>query len=68
MKMSLFQTKVVSYLLLVSVNIKSRQVHVKGPLGEITKTFRHVPVDIVKAKNAQSKDVVRVQMWFGKYK
>jgi ribosomal protein L6P/L9E len=31
---------------LVTVTIKARKVKVKGPKGEITKSFRHMPVEL----------------------
>jgi ribosomal protein L6P/L9E len=31
---------------LVKVTIKARKVTVKGPKGEITKSFRHMPVEL----------------------
>mmetsp|Transcript_128511 Transcript_128511/g.181266 ORF Transcript_128511/g.181266 Transcript_128511/m.181266 type:complete len:155 (+) Transcript_128511:48-512(+) len=58
----------------VDVDIKSREITVKGPLGKIKKSFKHIPIDIFKTnapkkagKKASGK-VVRVQMWLAKRK
>ena len=32
----------------VEVDIKSRVVNVKGPLGKLTKTFKHIPFEMRK--------------------
>jgi ribosomal protein L6P/L9E len=52
----------------VTVEIKTRRVKVKGPRGEITKSFRHMPCElsIVKQQTRTRKgQYVNVKMWFG---
>ena len=52
----------------VTVNVKTRQVKVKGPRGEITKSFKHMPVEISIQKQ-QTKNrkgtYLNIKMWFG---
>merc|ERR1712036_102994 len=47
-----------------SVTIKSRTVQVKGPRGTLTKSFKHVSIDLYKVGD----DKIRVEKWFGKSK
>ena len=52
----------------VTVEIKTRRVKVKGPKGEIVKSFRHMPCElsIVKQSTRTRKGLfVNVKMWFG---
>jgi len=56
---------------LVSVNIKSRKITVKGPKGEVTKNFKHMAVEINRVKLATKNrkgDYLQIKMWFGGYK
>lgn len=48
----------------VDVTVKSRVVTVKGPRGTLTKSFKHLAVDI----SMPDKKSVRVEKWFGKRK
>jgi large subunit ribosomal protein L9e len=48
----------------VDVSVKSRVVTVKGSRGTLTKTFRHLAVDIY----MPDKKTVKVEKWFGKKK
>ena len=48
----------------VDVSVKSRVVTVKGPRGTLTKSFKHLAVDI----SMPNKKTVRVEKWFGKRK
>ena len=48
----------------VDVNVKSRLVTVKGPRGTLTKSFKHLALDI----SMPNKKTVRVEKWFGKRK
>ncbi|KAI8928255.1 ribosomal protein L6, alpha-beta domain-containing protein [Entophlyctis helioformis] len=45
----------------VSVKVDARIVTVKGPRGELTKSIRHVNVEVTRA----SKDKLRVRVWHG---
>ncbi|KAJ1628479.1 60s ribosomal protein l9 [Pavlovales sp. CCMP2436] len=45
----------------VTLVVKARQVTVKGPRGTLTKSFKHMSVDIFKLPNGQ----VQVEKWFG---
>merc|ERR1712188_293360 len=43
------------------VSIKARTVQVKGPRGTLTKSFKHVSIDLYKVGD----DKIRVEKWFG---
>ena len=54
----------------VTVKVRSRVITVKGPLGEIQKSIRHLPIElsvVESAKKAGTKEV-SVTMWFGGYR
>lgn len=46
----------------VDVKIRSRVVTVKGKFGEITRAFRHLPVDLQKSRKG---DKITAKIWFG---
>lgn len=48
----------------VDVSVKSRVVTVKGPRGTLTKSFKHLALDI----SMPDKKTVKVEKWFGKRK
>ena len=48
----------------IDVSVKSRVVTVKGPRGTLTKSFKHLALDI----SMPNKKTVRVEKWFGKRK
>ena len=48
----------------VDVSVKSRVVTVKGPRGNLVKSFKHLALDI----SMPTKKSVRVEKWFGKKK
>merc|ERR1712020_193804 len=48
----------------VDVSVKSRVVTVKGSRGVLTKSFKHLALDI----SMPDKKTVRVEKWFGKKK
>ena len=48
----------------VDATVKSRVVTVKGPRGTLTKSFKHLALDI----SMPDKKTVRVEKWFGKKK
>uniref|UniRef100_A0A8W8L4N8 Large ribosomal subunit protein uL6 n=5 Tax=Magallana gigas TaxID=29159 RepID=A0A8W8L4N8_MAGGI len=48
----------------VSASVKARKVIIKGPRGTLTRTFRHLAVDITMV----GKNTVMVEKWFGKHK
>ena len=53
----------------VTVDIKARVVTVSGPLGKITKSFRHCPCEIGKEKLKKTgKEGVKLRMWLQKKK
>ena len=53
----------------IEVEVKSRVVKVKGPLGTLTKNFRHVPFDMRKVKDEKTKkSKLLFQMWLQKRK
>ena len=50
------------------MTVKTRQVKVKGPKGEITKSFKHMPVEMKIMKQAAKKRkglYLNIKMWFG---
>ena len=52
----------------VTLTVKTRQVKVKGPKGEITKNFKHMPVEMKLLKQATKKrkgQFLNIKMWFG---
>jgi len=55
-------------LFLVTLTVKTRRVKVKGPKGEITKDFRHMPVEMKTMKQATKNRkglYLNIKMWFG---
>lgn len=54
----------------VKINIKSRIVTVKGPLGEVTKDISHMPLDIaiVDSKSHPGQKEVSITKWFANYR
>ena len=55
-------------MITVTLTIKNRCVTVKGPKGEITKDFRHSPVEMQIKKQALRKRkglFLNIKMWFG---
>ena len=52
----------------VSVDVKSREVTVKGKLGTLNKSFRHIPFELYKEKNKNKKDALKFRMWLQKKK
>ncbi len=53
----------------VTVTIKSKVVTVKGRLGELVKSFRHCPVQIIPRTNEEGKvTAIEIRIWFAKNK
>jgi ribosomal protein L6P/L9E len=50
------------------VEVKSRGVTVKGKLGTLTKSFKHIPFETVKEKNKNGNPVLKFRMWLQKKK
>ncbi|XP_060083529.1 large ribosomal subunit protein uL6-like [Ylistrum balloti] len=48
----------------LSGSVKARKVTIKGPRGTLTRSFRHLAVDI----SMISKNTIKVEKWFGKHK
>jgi len=62
---------VTNLLFLVTVQIVSRKVTVKGRKGEVSKDFSHIPCELQMMKQNDKKrqgTYVRIRMWFGTYK
>ena len=58
----------IKFCLIVSVKIKARIVTVKGPRGEITKNYKHLPIEMsVKKQNEKKRKgtFVHIKMHFG---
>ena len=51
----------INCFILVKANVRARRVVVTGPRGTLTRTFRHLSVDIRKIAD----DVILVEKWFG---
>ena len=52
----------------VNVDIKSRTVTVKGKLGTLTKSFKHIPFEMVKENNKKGSPAIKFRMWLQKKK
>ena len=52
---------VVKIINLVKVDVKSREVTVKGPLGTLKRSFKHVSADIYKKKSKEGVSSVIVE-------
>ena len=53
----------------VSVSVKARTVTVNGPLGKITKSFKHIPFELRKDKlKKNGKEGIKLRMWLQKKK
>lgn len=52
----------------INVEVKARNVTVKGPLGTLTRSFRHIPIDIRKEVSKKGKSGLRFRMWLQKKK
>ena len=52
----------------MEVEVKARKVVVKGKLGTLTQSFRHIPIEIFKGKSKANKNALRFRMWLQKKK
>ena len=53
----------------INVDVKARQVTVKGKLGKLTKAFKHMPMEIYKHKSDKSgKNSLKFKMWLQRKK
>jgi large subunit ribosomal protein L9e len=52
----------------VNVEVKSREVTVKGKLGTLTRKFKHTPIEIVKETNDKKASSLKFKMWLQKKK
>ena len=52
----------------VEINVKAREVSVKGKLGTLRKSFKHIPFEMYKEKNKNNKNAVKFRMWLQKKK
>ena len=50
----------------VSIDFKSRNVEVKGPLAVLKRSFKHCGFDMVRSKDRQNQ--IRIQMWLAQRK
>ena len=48
----------------LEATVKSRAVTIKGPRGSLTKSFKHLAVDIYMV----DKSTIKIEKWFGKKK
>ena len=52
----------------VKIDVGARKIKVKGNLGTLEKSFKHIPFEMYKAKNANKKDCLKFRMWLQKKK
>lgn len=53
----------------VEIDVKSRQVEVKGKLGKLKRSFKHIPMEIYKSKgDKDKKSSIKFRMWLQKKK
>jgi large subunit ribosomal protein L9e len=52
----------------VEVDVKARHVVVKGKLGTLKQSFRHIPIEIFKGKSKANKNSLKFRMWLQKKK
>ena len=52
----------------VTVDIKSRVVTVKGKLGTLTKSFKHIPFEMMKEQSKKGNSAIKFRMWLQKKK
>jgi large subunit ribosomal protein L9e len=52
----------------VEVDVKARHVIVKGKLGTLKQSFRHIPIEIFKGKSKANKNSLKFRMWLQKKK
>jgi len=67
-QMEVFKIILLTSPSLVTLTVKTRRVKVKGPKGEITKDFRHMPVEMKTMKQATKNRkglYLNIKMWFG---
>ncbi len=50
------------------MEVKSRGVTVKGKLGTLTKSFKHIPFEMVKDKKKNGNPALKFRMWLQKKK
>jgi large subunit ribosomal protein L9e len=48
----------------IEATVKSRTITIKGPRGSLTKSFKHLAVDIYMT----DKETIKIEKWFGKKK
>lgn len=46
----------------VTVKAKAREIDVKGPKGSLSRSFKHIAIDITESDDKKS---LKVDMWFG---
>lgn len=52
----------------IDVDVKARKVTVKGALGTLTRSFKHIPIDIRKETGKKGKASMKFRMWLQKKK
>ena len=53
----------------IEVDVKARQVKVKGKLGTLKRAFKHIPIEIYKTKSVKTnKPALKFRMWLQKKK
>ena len=48
--------------IIVSIEVKSREVSVKGPKGSLQRSFKHMSVDFAKIDDGKT---LKCDLWFG---
>lgn len=49
----------------MTVTSKCREITVKGPLGTLQRSFKHMSLDIQQGKNEDGENELKVDLWFG---
>ena len=62
MKLNINLENVLGYISAVTLSVKGRKVTVRGPRGTLSRSFKHLPVDMLMT----NKDTLKVEKWFGK--
>ena len=49
----------------MTITSKCREITVKGPLGTLQRSFKHMSLDVQQGKDESGKNILKVDLWFG---